>query len=406
MTDNAQPHHNEVKAFDICSSCGVARKDRETKCQFCKADHTSQGLKPPRFDDELWVQIETSFQCRTCGFSVPLNHLEMTGAVVCGKCGAEQAFDVKYWHDAFDFAHSTADYGPGNSGWGKTTFDTGNQFTILTVAGHPLCETCHGLLSFTADNGNAQVSCGACKTAVSYIAPERAVKMTHGQLRAVISPEHRADHNEVKVDETGAAVAIHCPQCEAPLDASQGTKFVHCKYCNTTSRIPDDVWFRVNGNEPKPIPIWLAFSGMCPERRLEIKKKTDQERSLAREREMQEEKQARALKHAQEEAVHQERVARQKAHDQAEKEKADALAKAKEKKQTTIMLVSIFAVSIVLAVIAVFVVAPPGSFGSSTPTPQTPEPTQAATPTPIPTPPHTVNRTPPTLHTATPPRRH
>jgi transcription elongation factor Elf1 len=401
VTENAPPqHHNEVKAFDVCSSCGAARKARATKCDFCKADHTSKALTPPRFDDELWVQIETTFQCRTCGFSVPLNHLEMSGAVVCGKCGAEQAFEVKGWHDAFDFAHSTADYGPGSNGWGKTTFDTGNQFTILTVAGHPLCETCHGLLSFTAENGKAEVSCGACKTAVSYVAPERAVKMTHGALRAVVSPEHRADHNEVKVVETGAAVAIHCPQCEAPLDASAGTKFIHCKYCNTTSRIPDDVWFRVNGNEPKPIPIWLAFSGMSPERRLEIKKKTDEQRSLAHEREIEEEKQKRALAHAQQESAHEAKIAHQKQLDEESAAKNEAIKKAKEKKQTTIVLVSIFGISILLGIISVVVVTQ-----TATPeTPQTSEPTQAPKPTPPPT--HAVDRTPPALHTATPAHRH
>ena len=357
MTETA-PHHNEVKAFDVCSSCGAARKDRAAKCDFCKADHTSQALTPPRFDDELWVQIETTFQCRACGFSVPLNHLEMTGAVVCGKCGAEQAFDVKGWHEAFDFAHSTADFGPGKSGWGKATFDGGNQFTILTVAGHPLCETCHGLLAFTADNGKADVSCGACKKVVSYITPERAVKMTHDTLRAVIAPDHRADHKEVRVDETGAAVAIHCPQCQAPLDASQGTKFVHCKYCNTSSRIPDDVWFRVNGNDPKPTPIWLAFSGMSPERRLELKKKMDEQKSLAREREIEEEKQARALKHAHEEAVHEERVAHKKQLDEESAAKSKAIQKAKESRQATIVVLAIVGVSIVLAFIAVFAVSP------------------------------------------------
>lgn len=355
MTESAPQHHQEVKAFDVCSTCGAARKDRALKCDFCKTDHTAKALTPARFDDELWVQIETTFQCRTCGFGVPLNHLEMSGAVVCGKCGAEQAFEVKSWHDAFDFAHSTADYGPGKTGWGKVTFDTGNQFTILTVAGHPLCETCHGLLSFTAESGKAKVSCGACKTAVSYVAPERAVKMTHGALRAVISPEHRADHDEVKVVETGAAVAIHCPQCEAPLDASAGTKFIHCKYCNTTSRIPDDVWFRVNGNEPKPIPIWLAFSGMSPERRLELKKKLDEEQALARDREIEEEKQRRALAHAHEEAVKEAQIARQKQLDEESAAKQKAIKEAKDKKQAIFVVSGIVAVSIVLAIIAVLV---------------------------------------------------
>lgn len=405
MTDSVPQQHREVSAFDVCSSCGCARKERALKCDFCKADHTSQGLKPPRFDDELWVWIESTFQCRTCGFNVPLNHLELTGAVVCGKCGAEQAFDVKAWHEAFDFAHSTADYGPGSNGWGKTTFDTGNQFTILTVAGHPLCETCHGLLSFTADKGKAEVSCGACKKAVSYVVPDRALSMTHGALRAVISPEHRADHDEVKVDETGAAVAIHCPQCEAPLDASAGTKFVHCKYCNTTSRIPDDVWFRVNGSDPKPTPLWLAFSGMSPERRLEMKKNLDQQHAIAREAEIEAEKQKRVLQHAHEEAVHEERVERKKATEKAEKEKAAADRKAKEKKDANRLILVVLLISLGCGAAGVGWVSYQQSQQYPDQTKTAPEPAAMPTPKATPTPTH-VDRTPPGIRTSSPARHH
>ena len=331
----------------------------------------------------------------------------MDGAVVCGKCGAEQAFDVKGWHDAFDLAHSTADYGPGNQGWGKATVDTGNMFTILTVAGHPLCETCHGLLGFTVgDAHKVDVSCGACKTAVSYITPERAVKMTHGALRAVISPEHRADHNEVKVVETGAAVAVHCPQCEAPLDASAGTKFVHCKYCNTTSRIPDDIWFRVNGNEPKPIPIWLAFSGMSPERRLEIKKKTDAERAAARDRQISAEKQARALKHAQEESAREEKIAHQKQLDEESAAKDKAIKEAKEKKQAILVVFGIVVVSIIVAVIVVLTIATPSSEANATPAPtHGTQATTRSTPPSTHSTPATTRSTPPSTH-STPPSTH
>lgn len=404
MTETArEQHHNEVKAFDVCSSCGVARKERETKCKFCHADHTSQALRPPRFDDELWVWIETTFQCRTCGFSVPLNHIDMDGAVVCGKCGAEQAFDAKGWHQAFDFAHSTADYGPGNTGFGKVTFDTGNQFTVLTVAGHPLCETCHGLLSFTSDHRNVDVSCGACKTVLSYIVPEAAWKTTRSSLRAVISSEHRADHNAVKVVETGAAVAIHCPQCEAPLDASEGAKFLHCKYCNMTSRIPDDVWFRVNGNEPMPVPMWLAFSGPSPERRETNKRHEDKLRSDAKNREIAEERQKRALQHAHEQEVKEETKAKKEQVAQAEKEKTEAIAKAKDRRQSIIVAALIFGSMALVTVVTVawelYAHSNPDSDSSES------QPAPTPPPTPKPTPTH-VDRTPPGLRSATPAHHH
>jgi hypothetical protein len=258
------------KPIEICATCGVVRRDdRAKKCAHCHAPHTSVALSAPRAADAMWVGAECTFKCRACGFVVPLNHLDMDGAVTCARCGSEQAFEVRAWHDALELAHAVADgttSPPGTQTSVKQTLATENTFEITLSAGHPLCESCHAMLEVAFDAAQpdaplAKVTCAPCKTSASYGVPRAASRMTKGALRGAIAAEHRADRAAVKVDQSPTAIAIQCPSCSAPLDAGSESKVVQCKYCNTTSRIPDGAWFRMSGKEPKAETMWLAFSG-------------------------------------------------------------------------------------------------------------------------------------------------
>jgi hypothetical protein len=40
---------------------------------------------------------------------VPLNHLDVDGGVLCGRCGLDQAFDVSAWQKALRHAHAVAE---------------------------------------------------------------------------------------------------------------------------------------------------------------------------------------------------------------------------------------------------------------------------------------------------------
>jgi hypothetical protein len=262
--------------MDLCASCGVVRIDGQAACAHCRAQHESQRLTTPRGEGSFWVSVECAFTCRMCAFSVPLNHLDMDGAVLCARCGLEQAFDVRAWVDALQYAHAVGElFGPPAEGIdaevatigvrrtsAEHTIASQNALKVTVSPGHPLCPKCHGLADVAlGEAGAATVACKACDATASYVLPAAAQRMMKSALRAVIADEHRSDRAAVRVKSTASAVAIECPSCNAALPASSETKFIKCTYCNTTSRIPDHQWFKISGKDPVFESIWLLFEG-------------------------------------------------------------------------------------------------------------------------------------------------
>ena len=228
-----------------------------------------------------WVTMECTFRCRACGFDVPLLALDLDGSVVCLRCGLDQAFDKRAWHEAFDLAHAVAD--GTTTVVKKQTIQGDNQMRVTAMPHAPRCAACEGPLDVELDAASALAHCAACKTDVTYVVPDAATRMTKGALRAVLADEHRADAL-VKVQDTAGAIAIQCPSCSAALDADAKTKFVSCKFCNTKSRIPERVWMRLRGGDPKPAAMWLAFAGESRTHReaQKQKEKSDEDALLER----------------------------------------------------------------------------------------------------------------------------
>ncbi len=315
-----QPDANEPvdvpPPIEVCSSCGVVREERAVKCARCGAAHESQARRATRDGPLHWVCVECAFTCRACGFVVPLGHIDMDGAVLCVRCGLEQAFEVRGWHEAFDYAHAVAE----DSVASTRLVSEANAFQLTASPGRPVCESCHAFLGVAfADGGRATATCEVCKTSAEYAVPEAAGRMTKQSLTAVLAAEHRTDREAVKVEQTAGAIAVLCPSCNAALDASDGTRLVRCKYCNTTSHIPSRVWFRLGGKEPKPEPMWLAFVGKSRARLDEDRERANDERKATVER-LREAKRAAAKKHDTERRA-----------ETAAADEATAAAKAKEK---------------------------------------------------------------------------
>ncbi len=262
-----------------------------------------------------WACIECTFKCRACAFEVPIGELDMDGAVVCARCGLEQAFDARLWHAAFDFAHAVADRVATTD---RAVLDGESMFTLKTRGGNPACATCQSEYEITTTGERATVVCKKCDTSVVYVVPAAASRMTKEALRAVIADAHRADAT-VKVQESASALAIQCPSCSAALDGASDSKFVTCKFCKTTSRIPNNVWFKLKGADAKPAPMWLWFEGESHARRdvEREKQKKEQEELTERIREGKRAK-ATAANDAKREAEDREERARERAKRDAE----------------------------------------------------------------------------------------
>jgi LSD1 subclass zinc finger protein len=282
--------------IDVCGACGVVRVGHATKCAHCSAPFGEPALQVPRATDLRWVVMECTFRCRMCGFVVPLNHIDVDGAVVCARCSLQQAFDVSGWQGAFLNAHAVADgmaegVGTKTTSW-VGTVPSENQLGITVSPGAPLCEACHAPLHVEiGEGGKATAHCAACDTHVTYTVPRAARAISKGHLRVVLAAEHRTDHAAVKVQETPGAIAVQCPSCSGPLDATDGAKFVVCKFCHATARIPDGVWFRMSGKPPEPEPMWLAFQGPSEARHSADRSKSNQ-RHEAKVKRLREAKQA------------------------------------------------------------------------------------------------------------------
>ena len=218
-------------------------------------------------DEAYWVSTECTFQCRACGFKVPLDYIATDGAVSCVRCGLEQAFDVACWRQALGHAHAIGDFfAQGETKHqGSLTTDGANALTITAIAGRvPLCGECQAAVDVTVTpNGNATVSCTSCDERATYAMPAPAHDLCPG-LRAIIATAYRADRPAVHVDESTDAIAIKCPSCSAPLVATEASKFLTCAYCNTVSRIPDRTFWRLRGGTPTCEVLWLLFSGRSP----------------------------------------------------------------------------------------------------------------------------------------------
>ncbi len=315
------------------------------------------GEEPSAPERIGWVSMECTFHCRACGFDVPLDSLDMDGAVVCVRCGLEQAFEVRAWHDAFDLAHAVAD---GTTKLAKKQAIAGENVLRVTALPHaPRCSTCEGPVDVAFEAERARADCKACATSIEYVVPPAASRMTKNALRAVLGDAHRAGAAPVKMAETAGAIAIQCPSCSAALDADATTQFVECKYCKTKSRISDRAWFRLKGGDPKPVTMWLAFAGDSHAAREAERDREIAEHDAFIER-IREGKRAAAEEERKAEEAERDRAERDERARKADRDRAaKELEEAREERSAKVQVLAIGAVVVLIVIILI------GSYVSS-----------------------------------------
>lgn len=277
---------------------------------------------------EAWVSVECTFQCRSCAFRVPINGV--TDVATCAHCGIEQALDVQQWRQLLDEAHAAADDFTEGKGEHRGLQASGdNELHAKAKAGHPPCSVCQAPLTVTVDAARATATC-TCGATATYELPAAARQVS--AARAVLSSEHRSDREHVRV-EGGAAIAITCPQCAAPLPVDQATKFVTCAFCKTQSRIPDRAWFRIASAVPEPEPMWLLFEG--PSTKHERQERDRRQAKLA---DAKRKAAAREAEHAREDADERARERQEADGRKRAAEKSEQDAKEKKKLRVALLL--------------------------------------------------------------------
>ncbi len=279
----------------ICADCGAIAPRERKSCELCGAVFGSAPPSAPELGGEqFWVVIRCEFQCRSCGFHVPLNHLDVDGAVRCLRCGVEQVFDVDLWRSGLSAAHEVGDLaGPNPEGRfpnpsrsiaaenpharigvamtcavhhrvsGQGGLDKAS-LRVTAAPGFPLCEACNTPLGVAVSGGSVRASCARCGTDARYETPAAGLALYHN-LVAVLAPEHRVDAADAAEEEQGDALAVRCPNCRAPIPVDGNSYFASCDFCHTQVRIRDQT-MRKLVSEPKPLPWWVLFRGASEKR--------------------------------------------------------------------------------------------------------------------------------------------
>ncbi|HVY47254.1 MAG TPA: hypothetical protein VHB21_15305, partial [Minicystis sp.] len=230
----------------ICTACGVCAPASRPACGVCGlAFPTPRAAAPPPGGDRMWAAVRAGFTCRGCGFLAPLDHLPTDGAVECASCGLRQVFDTTPLGPALAHAHAAADLaGPRPEGrvrhprvWigsDNPFHDVGVDRALAPCAGldpmqleagpgYPVCGKCKVPLGVQAQGGVVVTQCPRCGEGARYLLPEGAQALAPG-LVGIVSPDHSDRPRARESAGAGGVVALMCPSCGAPLQATPGER--------------------------------------------------------------------------------------------------------------------------------------------------------------------------------------
>lgn len=276
----------------LCALCGSVAAERSDRCTTCGAASAAGRVQAELGTDARWARVELSFRCVGCGFSSPLDHLDLDGTLSCAHCGLDQAFDVRAYSRVLSTAHDVVDLcgadpevrRPGSAlsrdnpyhhigvsvsdqAWTEPHVVGGREALGVRVSpGHPLCARCHVPRVPYPSHDQFGLRCPRCNGLESYALVPQAQSF-HPAVIAVVAPGHRCDVRQVSEAITaGGAAKLGCPHCGAPLTLDPHATSVTCAHCHQPSLISSKLWYRLGVREPRTEPIWLWLRGRSPRR--------------------------------------------------------------------------------------------------------------------------------------------
>ncbi len=275
----------------VCPACGIIAPTELQSCAGCGVvisqlpEASASGSV-----DAMWVRVECTYKCPSCGADSPLDHLELEPKVECSKCGQIRNLDASSWGAVVRLAHDVADLGrPVHA---STTLGAYNHYAFLAVKvpfavaegnvaepsvaspvtvsrvraapGHPPCPSCHAPLNANASGGgHLATQCSRCGESAMYsVRPG-----LYTPLQAVLADEQRVDRPAAKMESTmwAGPITLRCASCNTQLQPIAGQPQLPCSYCRTICRIPDRARRRVY-NDITARPWWMLFGNRSPTR--------------------------------------------------------------------------------------------------------------------------------------------
>ncbi len=282
----------------ICNTCGVVALRELEVCGACKAPlKNGTASVEPVGEGLSFVKVHGHFECRSCGHSVVLSHLDLDGSVLCGKCGIDQKVKWQMWKALIMRAHDTADLGgnakpaPDAPLWWNMRKIAGNRianrfkaigvskwfftehrdtslhndlpYVFTSSPGHPVCIYCRKPLDIQLNEGELITECPECRAQATYSLPEQANR--YPALVGVIAPSNRTDSTEIKTEKShdGTVVTISCPKCGGSLESVKLGEVSVCPFCGTSCHIPARILQRNGREATAPAAWWMLFRGPC-----------------------------------------------------------------------------------------------------------------------------------------------
>ena len=282
--------------------CGRARARRDLRgVQQTPGGRDAASDAPIQGGDTYWAAMRCGFECGSCKFLSPLDHLDADGAVDCMHCGLHQKFEVWRWKEALAGAQAVGDLaGPKpegrrphpfiwigsanphkNVGVTQTLVEVKHAGTVdgvggmqralqlETAPGHPICRRCHVPLavSVMAQGHREHRLPKLPRDGELRRAGERERALRH-KLLAVIAAENRVDRPKAQeLSREAGAVALKCPACGAPFTIARNGDPVHvCTFCNVACLVPNRALFRARNEAPAPEIWWVLFQGPSTKR--------------------------------------------------------------------------------------------------------------------------------------------
>lgn len=239
----------------LCGACGAAAFRTSGTCTVCHTHLPETPLLAPAVAEGTVVCLQLAQACTRCNASFVVRDLADNAQVTCGACAFVQTLAFRELRAILGHVRQVAAIVP-------TKQQRSQQVAYELAAGrlhgaafrgHPLCDACRSPLALAIAGDATTASCPRCATAIGYRAHPFVARAADHAVAAIVAPFAAASRRDFAIDGGEDTIALRCPGCRAPVDASD-RRVIKCRYCEIVAWVPDRAW---QAKSPKE-PIWLV----------------------------------------------------------------------------------------------------------------------------------------------------
>ncbi len=217
----------------------------------------------------IGIAYEIAMRCPHCSNGLPLNAL--VDRVVCGRCAGTVELEADDW---LSLLEDGLDEGPSREtgSGGSATIFSSHQYDVLWARFDPYFweskqDIDPAVLPAAAERGYLEDPSGGLPVSVRRLPAEYAdtfpgviylISEDFGQLPAGVAPA------DIPLEDAPEPQAFLCPHCGSALRVEGDNRTVQCQYCDGSSLLPDEIWFRLHPVSTKKRWFLVLDEGQRP----------------------------------------------------------------------------------------------------------------------------------------------